>query len=207
MLRRRRIVWKLMLWGLVAPAGCAMSGSDEFILLPDSGTSATRSTTCGPGTPATGGTLGTGGALGSGGGSASGGTVATGGSAGAGGLKATGGTAGMAGHGAVGGMGGSGGKGGTGGSSTPTFKQIYQTILSVSCTGSPCHNPGVQSGVSFASPSSAYSAVKSRVIAGQAASSTFYTLVDTGRMPPGGQLSMSQLSMIAAWINAGALND
>jgi predicted CxxxxCH...CXXCH cytochrome family protein len=81
-------------------------------------------------------------------------------------------------------------------------------ILNVSCTGSQCHSPGTQGGVSFASQSSAYSAVKSRVTAGNATGSSFYTLVSSGRMPPSGtKLSSSQLSMISAWINAGAMNN
>jgi hypothetical protein len=81
-------------------------------------------------------------------------------------------------------------------------------ILSVSCSGSQCHNPGSQSGVSFASQSSAYSAVKSRVTAGNANNSSFYSLVSTGRMPPSGtKLTSSQLAMISSWINAGAMNN
>lgn len=80
-------------------------------------------------------------------------------------------------------------------------------ILNVSCAGSSCHNPGSQRGVSFASQSSAYSAVKSRVTPGNATGSSFYSLVNGGGMPPGGKLSSSQLSLLASWINAGALNN
>lgn len=80
-------------------------------------------------------------------------------------------------------------------------------ILSASCTGSQCHSPGTQGGVSFASQSSAYSAAKSRVTAGNASGSSLYTLVNGGRMPPGGKLPAAQISLLAAWINAGALNN
>ena len=165
------------------------------------------------GTPATGGVSGTGGFKATGGttgtgGAGTGGNHATGGAGGAGGARATGGASGGGGMRATGGTTGTGGTGAGGAAgSAATFTQVYQMVISVSCTGSQCHNPGSQSGVSFSSQSNAYSAVKSRVVAGNATGSSFYTTVNTGRMPPGGKLSSSQLSMIAAWINAGALNN
>ncbi|HXU64953.1 MAG TPA: hypothetical protein VN962_24815 [Polyangia bacterium] len=156
------------------------------------------------GTRATGGTTGSGG---SGGARATGGSTGSGGSAsggttGAGGTRATGGTTGSGGSGGVKGTGGSGGSSGT-----ATFTQIYTQILSVSCAGSQCHNPGSQKGISFSSQSTAYSAVKSRVTAGNATGSSFYSTVNSGSMPPTGKLPAAQLQMIADWINAGALNN
>jgi len=161
------------------------------------------------GTRATGGSTGSGGMTGSGGTRASGGSTgsggmtASGGSTGSGGTRATGGTTGTGGSKATGGTSGSGGSGGT----APTFTQIYQQILTVSCAGSQCHNPGSQSGVSFSSQSTAYNSVKSRVTAGNATGSSFYSTVNSGKMPPGGKLPASQLQMIADWINAGAMNN
>jgi hypothetical protein len=156
------------------------------------------------GSKATGGSTGTGGfGLGTGGMRATGGSTGTGGIGpgtggitGGGGMRATGGTTGAGGTGA----------GGAGGSA-PTFTEVYQMILSVSCTGSQCHNPGSQGGVSMSSQSTAYSSLKNRVSAGNATGSTLYTLVNNGSMPPGKKLSSSQISMIADWINAGALNN
>lgn len=161
------------------------------------------------GVRSTGGTTGTGGLSNTGGFTGSGGFTGAGGTVGTGGTPATGGTTGSGGTRATGGTTGSGGTTGAGGAggSAPTFTQIYQTILTVSCSGSACHNPGSQKGVSFASQSSAYSAVKSRVTVGNGTGSSFYKLVNGGGMPPGGKLSSSQLSEIAAWINAGALNN
>jgi hypothetical protein len=153
------------------------------------------------GVSATGGTTGTAGMSGTGGGRATGGTTGSGGSTATGGATGTGGTR------ATGGATGSGGSTGAGGSAAPTFTQVYQMILSVSCTGSQCHSPGTQGGVSFASQSSAYSASKSRVTAGNASGSSLYTLVNGGRMPPNGKLPAAQISLLAAWINAGALNN
>jgi hypothetical protein len=113
-------------------------------------------------------------------------------------LKGTGGSTGTGGS----------GSGGAGGSAAPTFTQIYTSILVVYCSGSNCHNPGNQKNVSFASQSSAYSAVKSRVTAGNGAGSSFYTTVNSGSMPPGGpKLSAANLALLKAWIDAGALNN
>lgn len=151
-----------------------------------------------------GGVIGTGGVSATGGATGTGGAHATGGTTGSGGMTATSGTGGMR---TTGGTTGSGGSTGAGGAAAPTFTQIYQTILSVSCGGGSCHSPGTQGGVSFASQSSAYSAVKSRVAAGNASGSSFYSTVNGGRMPPGGKLPAAQLSQIAAWINAGAMNN
>jgi hypothetical protein len=84
---------------------------------------------------------------------------------------------------------------------------VYTTILVTYCSGSSCHNPGSQKGISFASQSTAYSAVKSRVTPGNGAGSSFYNTVNSGSMPPGGKLSAANLAKIKAWIDAGALNN
>ncbi len=126
------------------------------------------------------------------------------------GSAATGGQPGTGGLPASGGAGGAAGAGGTSGpaSGATTFTQIYQSILTVSCTGSQCHNPGKQGGVNFASQSSAYTSLKSRVVAGDAEASSFYALLNAGVMPPvGNNLSSAQLAQLADWIDAGAAND
>ncbi len=189
------------------------------------GTGGNTGTTGSGGSPATGGSPGTGGGTGggsaTGGGNGTGGVIGTGGNpgtTGSGGTTGTGGRAtggnpgttgsgGMTGTGGTTGTGGARATGGAGGSAAPTFTQVYQTILSVSCTGSQCHSPGSQGGVSFSSQSTAYSSVKGRVVAGNASGSSLYTLVNGGRMPPGNKLPAAQISLLAAWINAGALNN
>ncbi len=171
------------------------------------GASQTGGTTGTGGVQATGGTNGLGGSFGTG----SGGSKATGGTTGSGGTKATGGTTGMGGMVGTGGTkatGGTMGGGGAGGAAAPTFTQIYQSILTVYCGGSQCHNPGSQNGVSFSSQSNAYNSVKSRVKAGNPNGSSFYTIITSGAMPPSGSRPTSaQTAEIAAWINAGALNN
>jgi hypothetical protein len=94
------------------------------------------------------------------------------------------------------------------GAPAPTFTQLYDGILVVYCAGSTCHNPGSAHNVSFATKSTAYTAVRNQVTPGNGASSSFYTLVNTGRMPEGQtKLSASNLALIKAWIDAGALNN
>jgi predicted CxxxxCH...CXXCH cytochrome family protein len=169
-------------------AGCAESSGIGFDRPPDAGTGST----------ATGGQVGTGGLPATGG---------AGGAAGTSGISSTGGTGGGAGTRATGGNAGTGGTGGAGGSAA-TFTQIYQTILTVTCTRSQCHSPGKQAGVNFASQSSAYTSLKSRVEPGDAEASSFYALLNAGVMPPtGNNLTSAQLAEIASWIDAGATNN
>ena len=126
---------------------------------------------------------------------------------GAGALAASGGTTGAGGQAGAGGLAAAGGVTGAAGAAVVTFTQLYQNILSVSCTGSQCHTPGTQGGVSFGSPASAYKALSRRVIPGDAEGSAFYVLLDTGQMPPTDNLSAAALAQVASWIDAGALNN
>ena len=149
---------------------------------------------------------GNGGAFGAGGRAGTSGAGGRGGGAG-GSSAGTNGRAGTSGTGGRGGGAGGSSAGGTGGAA-PTFTQIYDNILVVSCGGTQCHNPGSQKGVSFASQSSAYSSVSKLVTPGNGAGSSFYQTVNSGAMPPGGpKLSAANLALIQAWINAGALNN
>ena len=94
------------------------------------------------------------------------------------------------------------------GGSAPTFTQVYKSVLTAYCGGSACHNPGSEHGISFASQSSAYGVVSTRVIPGDGEGSSFYYTVHSGKMPPGGpKLSPTNLAMIRAWIDAGALDN
>jgi hypothetical protein len=211
--------------GNAAPAGAAgqqtTSGAGGSVTNSGEGGSGTGTA----GSPGEGGTTGTAGTTGAAGTTGKGGTTGTAGSTGAAGTTGKGGSTGAAGTTGKGGSTGAAGTTGKGGStgtpdagtpdagsadggSAPTFTQIYTTILTQYCGGSSCHNPGKQGSVSFATQSSAYSAVKSRVTPGNGANSSFYTLVNTGRMPQGGaKLSAANLAMIKAWIDAGALNN
>jgi hypothetical protein len=94
------------------------------------------------------------------------------------------------------------------GGTVVTFTDIYTNILVPHCSGSACHNPGSQRGISFSSQSAAYTSVKGQVTPGNGANSSFYRTVNGGSMPPGGpKLSSTDLAKIKAWIDAGALNN
>ncbi|MDX2024376.1 MAG: hypothetical protein SF187_29305 [Deltaproteobacteria bacterium] len=162
------------------------------------------------------------------GGSASGGSGGT--SAGGGGGTASGGSGGAAGGagggsgGAAGGAGGAGGTGGAaggaGGSAAPTFKMIYDTILSktasaanVGCVGGQCHNV-VHKGVIFEAgggATAAYNSLKNamKFVAGNPNMSVIYNEVKNKEMPKdaNAKLSDAQVKMIEDWIKAGALNN
>jgi len=164
----------------------------------------------------TGGTTGAGGTTGGGGTTGFAGRGGTTGSAGRGGTTGTGGTVG--GRGGTTGTGGGGGTTGTGGSpdggtnpdgaAVQTFTDIYNTILVTYCSGSSCHSPGTQAGVSFASKSSAYTAVRNRSTPGDGTNSAFFRTVNSGSMPRGAaKLSSANLTKIKTWIDQGALNN
>lgn len=131
-----------------------------------------------------------------------------GGSTGSAGRGGTTGSAGSTGRGGTGGSGSVDAGTGTDGAAAATFTDIYTTILVPYCSGSSCHSPGSQGGVSFASQSAAYTAVSRRVTPGNGASSSFYNTVNSGSMPRGAaKLSATNLAKIKAWIDAGALNN
>jgi hypothetical protein len=94
------------------------------------------------------------------------------------------------------------------GAAAPTFTQIFDGTLTVFCSGASCHSPGIQGGIGFATRSTAYSAVRSRVMPGDSEDSSFFLTVNSGTMPPGGpRLSETTLANLRAWIDAGALDD
>src|SRR5436190_1201446 len=128
-----------------------------------------------------------------------------------GGRGGAGGTAGATGR---GGTGGSAGRGGTGGSTSPdggtteTFTDVYKTILVTYCSGSNCHNPGSQRGVSFSSQTNAFNTLRSYVTAGNGSGSSLYQVVNSGAMPQGqAKLSAANIAKIKAWIDQGAMNN
>lgn len=206
-----------------SPGGAAGSGpsSGSGGTTGAAGTFGLGGTTGAAGTFGFGGTTGTAGTFGFGGLGGTTGSGGTSGLGGRGGSTGSAGTTGQGGRGAAGGGGsggrvGSGGRGGTGGAggsttdggTAPTFTEIYNNILVVYCSGSNCHNPGSQQGVSFSSQANAYTAVRNRVTPGNGAGSSFYTTVNSGAMPVGApKLSAANLALIKAWIDAGAINN
>ena len=83
-------------------------------------------------------------------------------------------------------------------SSPVSFSATVQPILSQNCVS--CHSG---QGVNLTT----YAAVRSLVVPGNPASSTLYSVVASGRMPPNGRLSQAQMQAISDWIYQGALNN
>jgi hypothetical protein len=196
--------------GTTGAAGTGGSGGKD--VSGQAGTGGVGGSTGGTWIAGTGGGAGFAGRGGTTGSAGRGGTTGFAGSGGAGGSAGRGGTTGTAGRGGSGGS--TGGSGSVDAGSNPdgaaaaTFTDIYMTILVPYCSGSNCHSPGSQGGVSFASQSTAYSAVSRRVTAGNGAGSSFYNTVNSGSMPRGAaKLSAANLAKIKAWIDAGALNN
>ncbi len=181
------------------------------------GTTGTGGVTGTGGTRGTGGTTGTGGIIGTGGGPGTGGIVGTGGEQGTGGMggsaggSGTGGAAGTGGTTGTGGMTGTGGSGAQdGGGTVTTFTALYTTIFgTATCGGTLCHNPGMQKAVDFSTQTNAYNSLKFEIVPGNSASSGLYKLLSNGTMPPNPnpKLTADQIAAVAAWIDAGALNN
>ena len=91
-----------------------------------------------------------------------------------------------------------------------TFTALYGTIFgTATCAGTLCHNPGIQKAVDFSTQANAYNSLKFEVVPGNSAGSALYKLLANGTMPPdpAPKLTADQLTAVAAWIDAGALDD
>jgi hypothetical protein len=91
-----------------------------------------------------------------------------------------------------------------------TFTYVYNNVLRVYCSdrNQPCHNPGSQRGVSFSTQALGYTFARRYVEPGNAIDSWLYYAVDVGYMPPTNPLVPADLkAVLAAWIDAGALNN
>jgi hypothetical protein len=94
------------------------------------------------------------------------------------------------------------------GGPTLGFSDLFATIFLPTCAGGDCHNPGARGDVSVLTELNAYNSLVRFVVPGDSAGSKLYKLLAAGKMPPDGpRLSSSELAAIAAWIDAGALNN
>jgi hypothetical protein len=106
-----------------------------------------------------------------------------------------------------------------------TFTELWNTIFSIaekdstsSCSGSSCHNPSTQDGVTMSSKMSAYTSLKAKVSTANPDSSALMTRIadtknDGRRMPPTGMntlkmtrtpLSAALIARVRSWIMNGA---
>jgi hypothetical protein len=92
---------------------------------------------------------------------------------------------------------------------TATFTDVYNMLITPFCAGAACHNPGAQQGFSFSTKMAAYTSFRNNAQPGNAAASNIYMILANHQMPPPGRPAPSAqvLAVLAAWINAGALNN
>jgi hypothetical protein len=93
---------------------------------------------------------------------------------------------------------------------TPTFTWLYDNIFHGTCAdrNQPCHNPGMNRGVSFANRDAAFRSVQLYVVPGDAFASDLYYLISAGVMPPiNPQVPAPLQAALAAWLDAGALDN
>jgi hypothetical protein len=93
---------------------------------------------------------------------------------------------------------------------TPTFTWLYDNIFHGYCAdrNQPCHNPGMNRGVSFANRDAAFQSVQLYVVPGDAFASDLYYLISAGVMPPINPHVPADLqAALAAWLDAGALDN
>jgi hypothetical protein len=93
---------------------------------------------------------------------------------------------------------------------TPTFTWLYDNVFHPWCSdrNQPCHNPGMNQGVSFSTRDRAFASAQAYVVAGDSYASDLYYLVSAGVMPPILPHVPADLqAALAAWIDAGALDN
>ena len=89
----------------------------------------------------------------------------------------------------------------------PTFTWLYDNIFHGYCAdrNQPCHNPGMNRGVSFASRERAFDSVQLYIVPGDAFASDLYYLISAGIMPPiNPQVPAELQAALQAWLDAGA---
>ena len=101
----------------------------------------------------------------------------------------------------------------SGAGGAPTWSDLYASLFHnasypSNCTGSACHDPGSQKGISFSTPASGYTSLQRKIVPGSPTSSELYLLLQGGTMPLGRpKMPAADLDRVGAWIAAGAPND
>ena len=95
----------------------------------------------------------------------------------------------------------------------PTWSTVYGQLLvnpsyPSNCTGSSCHDPGVEKGIDLSTPEKGYTSILHRVTPGMPSMSELITVLQSGYMPQGRPpMRAADVAQVSAWIQAGALND
>ena len=105
---------------------------------------------------------------------------------------------------------GTGGAGGTSDPEAPTFTWLYDNMFRGYCSdrNQPCHNPSANRGVSFSTRDRAYDSALFYTVPGDYLASDLYYFISAGVMPPiNPQVPADLQEKLAAWIDAGALDN
>jgi len=95
----------------------------------------------------------------------------------------------------------------------PTWSAVYGQLLvnpsyASNCTGSACHDPGIEKGIDLSTPEKGYTTILRRVTPGMPSSSELITVLQSGTMPQGRpQMPAADVAQVSAWIQGGALNN
>ena len=95
----------------------------------------------------------------------------------------------------------------------PTWSTVYSQLLvnpsyASNCTGSACHDPGVEKGIDLSTPEKGYTSILHRVTPGKPSTSDLVTVLQSGYMPQGRpHMPATDIAQVSAWIEAGALDD
>ena len=94
-----------------------------------------------------------------------------------------------------------------------TWSGIYQTLLvnqsyPSNCTGSSCHDPGIEKGIDLSTPHMGYLTITHRVVPGSPDTSELVTVLQSGSMPEKRpRMAPADIDLIRAWIEAGAVEN
>jgi hypothetical protein len=93
------------------------------------------------------------------------------------------------------------------------WSAIYQTLLvnqgyPSNCTGSSCHDPGIEKGLDLSTSHLGYTTISRRLVPGSPDSSELVTVLEAGSMPEDRpRMDAAGIELIRAWIQAGALEN
>ena len=94
-----------------------------------------------------------------------------------------------------------------------TWSGIYQSLLvnqsyPSNCTGSSCHDPGIEKGLDLSTAHLGYTTISRRLVPGSPGSSELITVLQSGSMPEKRPpMDAADIGLIRAWIQAGALEN
>jgi len=120
----------------------------------------------------------------------------------------TGGTGAGSGGNGSGGTGGGGGKGTTAADTcsadTVYFSNTVLPMIVSNCATTGCHDSAThREGLILTN----YNKIKGEVSPGNPSGSRLFTVISSGKMPPAGKLSATQIAALSQWITQGALNN